>query len=548
MKRTRLALFVLVCTLGCMLFPVTATAAGGAFGQVVAVGDELLFIRPDKTLWSVSLDDVDPEQLTPDRMVDWFSEPVKLLDNIVEVYAADDTYYALSASGTLWAWGYNAYGQIGDGTMDSRDEPFQVMDGVAQIWPGYFDGSYYQHYGDFILALKTDGTLWGWGDNSQGQLGNEENEEEHEPIKIMDQVTTCNVGEESVCVIRNDKSLWVWAYNDPAYDVSASGRAPLKMTDDAVAASCHLGGGLVLKSDKTLWLWGTGSQDNINASKQLMGDVAAFAPGVVLKTDGTLWTWDTYEYYRIETGSNDIPTPTKALDNVSWIDPRGSAAILKDGSLWVTDYGGEFTEVMSDVHSTIYGMFIIDNSGVLWLREPYGSEAEIFPLIADVAKPSLSGSGGGDFPWMMVLIAAGVVVAGLVVLFLIKGKKKKASAPPTYGQPYDAPTYGQPYNGPQQGQPYNAPQQGQPYNVPQQGQPYNAPQQGQAYNVPQQGQPYNVPQQGQPYNAPQQGQPYNAPQQGQPPSLPAEDVRTCVGCGAELPLNARFCAKCGSPQ
>ncbi len=60
---------------------------------------------------------------------------------------------AIKADGTLWTWGYNEYGQIGDGTTADRHEPTKVMSGVAQVALG----------DDYTAALKTDGTLWTWG-------------------------------------------------------------------------------------------------------------------------------------------------------------------------------------------------------------------------------------------------------------------------------------------------------------------------------------------------------------------------------------------------
>jgi len=67
---------------------------------------------------------------------------------------------ALKTDGTLWAFGYNSYGQLGDGTTTNRLSPVQVMTGVASVAGGE----------SHALALKTDGTLWGFGDNFSFQL------------------------------------------------------------------------------------------------------------------------------------------------------------------------------------------------------------------------------------------------------------------------------------------------------------------------------------------------------------------------------------------
>ncbi|WP_369008523.1 RCC1 domain-containing protein, partial [Klebsiella pneumoniae] len=70
---------------------------------------------------------------------------------------------ALRENGTLWAWGMNIYGQLGDGTRKDAAKPF--MPGLETDWSAVSAGLYHS------LALKTNGTLWSCGDNTHGQLG-----------------------------------------------------------------------------------------------------------------------------------------------------------------------------------------------------------------------------------------------------------------------------------------------------------------------------------------------------------------------------------------
>ncbi|MBP9604764.1 MAG: chromosome condensation regulator RCC1, partial [Chromatiaceae bacterium] len=67
----------------------------------------------------------------------------------------------IASDGSLWAWGDNQFGQLGDGTNTYRSTPTPVLTGVAVLAAG----------GYHTLALKTDGSLWAWGDNGSGQLG-----------------------------------------------------------------------------------------------------------------------------------------------------------------------------------------------------------------------------------------------------------------------------------------------------------------------------------------------------------------------------------------
>src|SRR5881628_2032757 len=86
------------------------------------------------------------------------------LTSVVAVAAGWGHSVALKSDGTVWAWGYNGYGQLGDGTTTQRLTPVQVSgsSGVIAIATGQY----------FSLALKSDGTVWAWGYNYYGQLGN----------------------------------------------------------------------------------------------------------------------------------------------------------------------------------------------------------------------------------------------------------------------------------------------------------------------------------------------------------------------------------------
>ena len=82
----------------------------------------------------------------------------------------------MKKDGTVWAWGSNNFGQLGEGTSQNRSRPVQVrsMSGVSAFVCGAMH----------TLALKKDGTVWGWGWNVQGQLGDGTNEKRTMPVKM----------------------------------------------------------------------------------------------------------------------------------------------------------------------------------------------------------------------------------------------------------------------------------------------------------------------------------------------------------------------------
>lgn len=82
----------------------------------------------------------------------------------------------LKDDGTVWAWGYNRYGQLGDGTTTDSSTPMQVtgLSGVNDISSGYVHS----------VALKNDGTIWAWGYNRYGQLGNGTTTNSSTPVQV----------------------------------------------------------------------------------------------------------------------------------------------------------------------------------------------------------------------------------------------------------------------------------------------------------------------------------------------------------------------------
>ena len=106
------------------------------------------------------------------------SEPVRVsgLGHVVAIAAGGQSAYALGADGTVWAWGSNAYGQLGDGTTKASTKPERVarLRHVVSIAAG----------GSAGYALEADGTVWAWGDNSYGQLGNGTTVSSATPVRV----------------------------------------------------------------------------------------------------------------------------------------------------------------------------------------------------------------------------------------------------------------------------------------------------------------------------------------------------------------------------
>ncbi|MCL2771813.1 MAG: S-layer homology domain-containing protein [Oscillospiraceae bacterium] len=271
----------------------------------------------------------------------------------IKAYAVGDSFSSISAGGnhsafiksdgSLWLWGWNNYGQIGDGTTVYRQQPVKVMDDVVQVSAG----------GWHTLALKSDGSLWAWGDNDKGQIGNGFTINRTSPVKIMDGVIQISAGGSFSMAIKSDGSLWAWG--DNYYGQSGDGTklehlTPIKIMNNVIKISLGADFSMAIKSDGSLWAWGDNSTgqlgDNTTVNKltpvKIMDNVMQVSAGqwhtAAVKTDGSLWIWGDNSLGQLGTGrvNSYSPTPYKLMDNVVQASAGGlhTVAIKSDGSLW----------------------------------------------------------------------------------------------------------------------------------------------------------------------------------------------------------------------
>jgi alpha-tubulin suppressor-like RCC1 family protein len=123
------------------------------------------------------------------------------------IYAGCGHSFAIKTNGTLWAWGWNSIGQLGTGT--NSHVPIQV--GTSTNWQSASAG------GTHSVALKTDGTLWAWGSNQYGQLGNGTTNNSYVPIQIGTATDWQNVSAGlywHTTALKTDGTLWAWGDNE----------------------------------------------------------------------------------------------------------------------------------------------------------------------------------------------------------------------------------------------------------------------------------------------------------------------------------------------
>ncbi|WP_293892502.1 RCC1 domain-containing protein [Flavobacterium sp.] len=266
--------------------------------------------------------------------------------------------YGLKPNGTLWNWGSGAaFGQLGDGMEADHHVPTQLT--TATNWQSFTCGTYY------VLAIKANGTLWAAGDNSTGQLGIGSSAIYSNTLIQVGTATNwkqVGTGDFFNIAVKTDGTLWGWGQNHQSQmgdgSCCADRLSPGQIgtaTNWKMAAAAGAGTGMAIKTNGTLWGWGNNNISGLLGPSTLSGvqtptqigtdtDWETMSLGIAyilaLKTDGSLWSWGGGGY-----GENgDTLPPTYFRDapvhigTFTWLKVaagfRSSYGIRSDGTLW----------------------------------------------------------------------------------------------------------------------------------------------------------------------------------------------------------------------
>jgi alpha-tubulin suppressor-like RCC1 family protein len=169
-------------------------AVAGAFSHS-------LFLKSDGSLWGMG--DNQYDELTDDEAMEFDSPVLLVSSNVVAVAAADWFTLFIKTDGSLWGMGYNGQGQLGDGTTDNCYDPVEIVsNGVIAVVAGD------EEYGH-SLFVKSDGSLWGMGENQYGVLGDGSTTDRHSPVKIVSSgVVAVATGARHSLFLKSDGSVW----------------------------------------------------------------------------------------------------------------------------------------------------------------------------------------------------------------------------------------------------------------------------------------------------------------------------------------------------
>ncbi|GBD99605.1 regulator of chromosome condensation (RCC1) repeat protein [bacterium BMS3Abin07] len=238
--------------------------------------------------------------------------PIGGMEDVIKVASGMDYSVAIKSDGSVWAWGRNNMGQLGNGTLEDSHIPVLVKElyKVTDVAAGKYH----------TLALRADGTVWAWGRNSYGQLGNGSIRDSNIPVKVkgLSNITAIAAGTYHSAAVRSDGTVWTWGWNlfgQIGDNTTKTRTEPVIVTGLPkiinVAAGLHYT--LALASDGTVRAWGwninglLGDGTNVNRLipvkvKKLSGiiDIAAgLNHSLALKKDGHVWAWGGNKYSQL---------------------------------------------------------------------------------------------------------------------------------------------------------------------------------------------------------------------------------------------------------
>ena len=303
------------------------------------------------------------------------------LEGVIAVAAGERHTVAVKADGTVWTWGNNVDGQLGDGTITPRNTPVQSLESGGSAFLGVIAVAAGQRH---TVAIDKDGKLWAWGNNSGGQLGDGTSGSANNrstPVKVLESggsaftgVIAIAAGNAYTVALKADGTVWTWGNNDNGQlgNGTSIGWAlsPWQTSLDSVIAVAAGGAHtMALKNDGTLWAWGSnsygqlgdgtsGSANNRSTPVQVLlkkgaggnpdvpfTDVTSVSGGeyhtIVSKRDGTLWAWGYNDYGQLGLGvgaATSVSTPQRLGQATDLVKVSAghehSTALRRSGILW----------------------------------------------------------------------------------------------------------------------------------------------------------------------------------------------------------------------
>jgi alpha-tubulin suppressor-like RCC1 family protein len=265
-------------------------------------------IRANGTLWAWGRGDFG--MLGDNTNVDK-SSPVSVVGGFTDwcgVSAGINHSLGVRTNGTAWAWGLGCQGRLGDGTTVSKRSPVSVVGGFTD-WCGISAGTTHS------LGVRTNCTIWAWGCNGTGRLGDNTTVDQSSPVSVVGGFTDwCGIsgGVNHSVAIRNNGTIWSWGNNGTGRlgdDTTVDKSSPVSVVGgftDWCGVSAGLAHGLGIRTNGSIWAWGFGGQGRLGDGTTVTksspvsvvggftdwcGVSAGYRHSIGIRRNGTIWAW-----------------------------------------------------------------------------------------------------------------------------------------------------------------------------------------------------------------------------------------------------------------
>jgi alpha-tubulin suppressor-like RCC1 family protein len=293
--------------------------------------------------------------------VNFIESPIQTISSGVnwkETAVSAASAAGIKTDGTLWLWGINSSGGLGTNNTTARSSPVQTISGGTN-WKQVSVNTFWS------AAIKTDGSLWLWGQNYQGQLGNNTTTARSSPVQTISAGNNwkqVSAGDDFCAAIKTDGTLWTWGQGssgqlgDNTAAFKSSPVQTISATTNWKQVSCGEFHTSAVKTDGTLWTWGRnhrgqlGNNDTTNRSSPVQTISTGtnwklvscgYYHTAAIKTDGTLWAWGLNDFGQL--GNNDITNRSSPVQTISagtnWKQVSAgninTICTKTDGTLWL---------------------------------------------------------------------------------------------------------------------------------------------------------------------------------------------------------------------
>jgi alpha-tubulin suppressor-like RCC1 family protein len=348
----------------------TSMVGGHMFVEIVGGEDSNMGLKADGTVWCWGDDELPNDtfvgKLGQNQNVGQKSSPVSVVGNhsFVKVGTSEDARFGLKEDGTVWGWGSAASGQLGIGTTSGvgRSSPVSIVGDHSFIDIMISIGDLANH----CAGLKTDGTVWSWGDNYIGQIGDGTASNRSSPVSVVGNHSFIQIdGGGTVIALKADGTAWGWGDGDrggigDGNNVYRSSPSSVVGNHSFVEIRAGDDFGLGRKEDGTVWCWGEGSHGKLGINTDINNrsspvsvagnhSFVAVRTGrlhtVALKENGEVWTWGYGSEAQLgDGGIANRSSPVSVLGgtfNTDAVVPRSIIDIVAGDSLyWNGDVAG----------------------------------------------------------------------------------------------------------------------------------------------------------------------------------------------------------------